>query len=326
MSNERLVDNGLVEFFRRGIGSQSWSLFDKPTEARICYIGTSLSNLAHLVSEERSGDNTILHYPVPQIHPIVAWKSDANLPALRACQNLEQDLSTLPARDVRDALVEAFFSDIHPGFPIVDESEFRRNYADKDSPPPLLLYQAVLLAGSHVCQHARVVESRSTLKTVLFQRARTLWNLRFENDRVTLVQAALIFSWHVENADSVSANSYYWISVACSIAYGLGVHRNIARSSTSVMPQPVRTMFRRLWWTLFQAAVAAALEYGRPLLFQPHDADQPPLTEEDLVETDGSINKNIHLEYCVRNSTLCEIIADVINMLSPGSLRNTGGW
>jgi len=323
--NQQLVDNVLVDFFQHGIGSQQWSRFDRLAEARLCYVGTPLSNLAFLVSQERCGDNSNLHYPTPQIHRIVPWKPDPRSYALQIRQNLESELSSFPAKDIRDALVEAFFQEIHPGFPVVDESEFRASYADSENPPPLLLFQAILLAGAHVCNHPKVAESRSLVRTALFQRAKTLWDLRFENDRVTLVQAALIFSWHIENADTVSANSYYWISVACGIAYGLGMHRNLAGSSSSVLPQWSKNLFRRIWWTLFQAAVASSLDQGRPLLARCDDSDQPPLTEDDLIEIDGSLNANVRLEYCVQNSTLCEIIADILTMFSPGSLRRSGG-
>jgi len=80
-------------------------------------------------------------------------------------------------KEVRDALVESFFNDINPGFPVVDEAEFRMQYEDKDSPPPLLLYHAVLLAGAHACQHRKVVESRPIVKAVMFRRAKTLFDL-----------------------------------------------------------------------------------------------------------------------------------------------------
>ena len=290
----------------------------------MCYIGTPLSNLAHLVSVERCGENGDLHLPIPQIHPIVSWKPGSDLLEPRTTQHVPHDLSSFPVQEVRDALVEAFFNEINPGFPVVDESEFRRCYEDVENPPPLLLYQAILLAGAHVCQHPKVLRSRSLVKGVLFKRAKALWDLRFENDRVTLVQAALIFSWHVENVDNVSANSYYWISVACSIAHGLGMHRNLNRSAGTVMPLFTRHLCRRLWWTLFQAAVLSAIDHGRPLVVQPDEADQPHLEEEDLVEIDGLVNKKICLQYCVQNSTLCEIMADIIKMHSPGSLRRNG--
>lgn len=316
----------LVDFFQHGIKSQSWSRFDKLTEARVCYVGTPISNLACLASQERSGDNNYLHLPTPQVHSIEPWKPDSRSYALQMRQNLESELGLLPSKDVMDALIEAFFDEIHPGFPIIDECEFRVGYADPDNPPPLLLFQAILLAGAHVCKHPTVAGSRTHVRTALFHRAKTLWDLRFENDRATLVQTALIFSWHVENADTVSANNYYWISVACTIAFGLGMHRDLSGPSSCVMPPPFRHLFRRIWWTLFQAAVASSLDQGRPLLTYPEQSDQPPLTEDDLIERDGTRNTKIRLQYCVHNSTLCEITADILNLYSPGSLRKSGGF
>ncbi|KIV91907.1 hypothetical protein PV10_06397 [Exophiala mesophila] len=323
--NQQLMERGLVEFFQHGISSSSWSFFDQPAAARMCYIGTPVSNLAFLVSQERDGDaNSNLHFPIPQIHRVLPWKPDSQSLPLQLRADSGSALSSLPQRDVRDALVDAFFDEIHPGFPVVDESEFRQSYAQKDAPPPLLLLQSILLVGAHVCQHPKVAQARSLVKAALFQRAKTLWDLRFENDRVTLVQAALLFSWHVENADTVSANAYYWISVACGIAFGLGMHRNLAATSTSVMPQSARNLFRRIWWTLFQASVLSSLDHGRPLLIRNEDVDQPPLTAQDLVETDGSMNQKIELSSFIHNSKLCEIIADALVLFSPGSIRKAG--
>lgn len=36
-------------------------------------------------------------------------------------------------------------------------------------------------------------------------------------------------------------------------------------------------------------------------------------------------NTNISLQYCVHNSALCKIIADILTLLSPGSLQKLGG-
>jgi transcriptional regulatory protein AMDR len=298
IEQDSVAKESLVQFFRHGIRSQSWTLFDDLIRARMCYIGTPLSNLSHLVHEERCNDSTNLHYPIPPIRRAVSWKPDPDLLSLGNSQYVVQDLASFPVKEVRDALVESFFNDINPGFPVVDEAEFRIQYEDKDSPPPLLLYHAVLLAGAHACQHRKVVESRPIVKAVMFRRAKTLFDLRYENDRAALVQAALLFSWHVENADSVSSNSYHWIKNACSVAFGLGMHRDLTSGSTSVMPKETRRMFRRLWWTVFQAEVMSSLDHGRPLMINPNDVDQPPLTEDDFIEIDGRIVSQVK-ERCV---------------------------
>ncbi|EXJ73190.1 uncharacterized protein A1O5_02950 [Cladophialophora psammophila CBS 110553] len=150
-SNDAAADdlsgNGLLEFFQHGTSAESWSRFDSLKEARMCYVGTPISNLAYLVSQERCGDDTNLHFPIPQIHRAVSWTIGSSLPSLRLRQPVESDLSSLPVKEVRDALIEAFFRDIYPIFPILDEAEWQHHCASPDSPPPLLLYQAILLAA-----------------------------------------------------------------------------------------------------------------------------------------------------------------------------------
>jgi transcriptional regulatory protein AMDR len=61
-----------------------------------------------------------------------------------------------------------------------------------------LLLQSILLAGAHVSQHPKVVGSRSLVKMTLFRRAKALFDMHFENDRMHLVQSALLFTWHFE--------------------------------------------------------------------------------------------------------------------------------
>ena len=124
---------------------------------------------------------------------------------------MAHDVSLLPEKEVCDQLVEDFFTKIHPGFPVVDEAEFRSQYSDDGNPVPLLLLQSVLLAGAHVCQHPKVVKSRSLAKVALFRRAKALFDLHYETNREHLVQAALLFTWHFEGADDIAANAYYRI-------------------------------------------------------------------------------------------------------------------
>jgi len=89
-------------------------------------------------------------------------------------QEATQDLSSLPNKEVRAALVESFFTDINPGFPVVDKAEFRMKYEDQKYPPPLLLHQII---GAHACKYPNVVHSRSIVKAIMFRRAKDLFDL-----------------------------------------------------------------------------------------------------------------------------------------------------
>lgn len=236
--------------------------------------------------------------------------------------DLIRDLCSFPAKDVRDDLVDSFFTYIHPYFPIVDEFQFRAQYNNAQNPPPLLLLQSVLLAGAHASHHSRVAQARSTVMAVLFRRAKTLFDMRHENDRLNLIQAALIFSWHIENADSVSSNSWYWVGVACRMAFGIGMHRDLSKYSAGRFPDNDRRLYRRVWWCLFQVEITSALEHGRPSMIHLEDFDQPPLEMDDLRDTDGIVNPNIRYEYCSRKIELCYIALEVSRLSSPGVIAS----
>lgn len=173
---EGLSRTALTQFYQRGItGDSPWFTYKDGHHIRIAFIGTSASNLAHLVQGELAAHNShdpSLHFPFPSIRPPMPLKPHREQPLVRWYSKLADNAGALPTKEVRDDLVESFFEKIHPGCPIVDEVQFRARYADPENPPPLLLLQSVLLAGAHVCQHPKVAESRSLVKMALFRRAK----------------------------------------------------------------------------------------------------------------------------------------------------------
>lgn len=298
---------------------------------RICYIGTEVSNLTHLINlQEQSHGQTEhtaagpLHLPYPAIHPTTSWKPEVDQgPFATKTRDYLRDLSSFPAKDVRDSLVDAYFEKINPFFPIVDECKFRRQYSDPADPPPLIQLQSVLLAGAHASTHPKVEQWRPMVCNALFRRAKGLFDMRHENDRMHLVQAALLFTWYVENADTGSANSYYWAGVACRIAFGLGMHRDLSGHVAATVRMPIcdRRIYRRIWWTLLQVEIFTALEHGRPSMIHLDEIDQAPLDADDFIEEDGIRNTSLRLDFCQRNIELCLIILEVLRLNSPGFKR-----
>ncbi|KAH8805487.1 putative acetamidase regulatory protein [Xylogone sp. PMI_703] len=329
--SEDLARNSLPEFYRRGIGASTWSVFQRADLMRIAYIGTEISNLSHLITLQAQAHGNAdgvwgppLHLPHPAIRPTRPWKPEADhnthIPLSREYLH---DLSSFPEKEVRDSLVESYFKKINPYFPVIDESQFRRQYANPASPPPLLLFQSVLLAGAHVSDHPKVIQARPMVRNALFRRAKALFEMRHENDRLHLVQSALLFTWHLENADTASSNSYYWVGVACRIAFGIGMHRDLTDHGVHVVLMPLndRRIYRRVWWTLFQVEIFTALEHGRPSMIDLDEIDQPPLDIDDYTEENGLVNDSLHLDYCQRNIDLCYIILQVLKINSPGIRR-----
>ncbi|KAK0255926.1 hypothetical protein LTS09_009228 [Friedmanniomyces endolithicus] len=312
-------DETLNSFYQRGIGARHWEVFHETDPIRVVYVGDSTANLHHLVQSEQPANR--LHFPWPPIKPTLPWKPDTQHTAAAGylTSAVAQDLASFPARTVRDALVQTYFDDIHPCYPVIDEEEFRRQYRDPRNPPPLILFHAVLLAAARISDHPMVASSRPTVTATLFRRAKSIFELRHENDRVYLVQAALLIAWHVEDSDTISSNSYHWVGQATRIALGLGMHRDLTGRSTTLMPGFDRRHYRRLWWLVLQAETMTALEYGRPSMVRSEDYDQPPLNHGEFRNFDGSLDTLICADYFLINSELCEIALQVLALNAPNA-------
>ena len=263
VADEKLAKTALTRFYHHSINASTWTVFDESSNVRIAYVGTSASNLAALVNQEAKFSNAhaaSLYFPFPSIRPVVPWKPAKSLPLVKwYSTSFADDISALPAKDIRDDLVNSYFAQIHPGFPVVDESQFRTQYNDFNNPPPLMLLQAVLLVGAHVSNHAKVARSRSLVKMALFRRAKALFDLHYENDRMHLVQAALLFTWHCEGADDFSSNVYYWVGIACRVAFSLGMHRDLSHTAVNQMPKGDRRIYRRISGHCFKSIPSQAL-------------------------------------------------------------------
>ncbi|VUC31946.1 unnamed protein product [Clonostachys rosea] len=309
-----LERDGLSQFFRRGVNSTNWWVFNEVEYIRLAYIGTPVSNLAHLVSLEHPS-NEHLHLPYPPMRPQLPWRPSE---IANTGMDSANDAACFPTKEIRDSLVDAFFEKVHPGFPIIEEAMFRRQYSDHKQPPPLLLFQAVLLAGAHVCDHPLVAKSRMVVKRTLFKRATTLFHLHHENDRLHMAQAALLFTWHLENADTVCGGTYFWLGIGSRIAFGMGLHRDLSIKSNSRLPRWERRLYRRTWWTLFQAEAFSCLEYGRPCIINLDDTDQAPLELDDFAEgEDETINHHVKFSYCRLNIQLSFIILRLLELNNP---------
>ncbi|CBF74839.1 AMDR_EMENI ACETAMIDASE REGULATORY PROTEIN [Aspergillus nidulans FGSC A4] len=184
---------------------------------RAIYVGHELSNMSFLIRQQRDTGDDVYHFAGNEI-PRRQLRTGHD--------QLLMDALTLPEPALADELVHAYFAQVNPGYPIVEEELFMSQYRNRDpaDAPPILLLQTILLVGAHV---TRPKSERDTLKDIFFRRAKWLFDNRIERNRDILVQAALLLTWHSDLADDdVSANAHYWIGIAARIATGLGMHRN----------------------------------------------------------------------------------------------------
>ncbi|KAL3465689.1 fungal-specific transcription factor domain-containing protein [Aspergillus heterothallicus] len=343
---EDFARSGLSRFFRHGINAAAWVVFDSLNYMRIAYVGTAVSNLVHLVQLHRAShqplpldtipglDNPgledisiqsddlakVIHYPYPPIRPKNGWKPEPETWSGMTTQNIAADVSSFPAQEVRDALVAAYFEHVHPFHPVISQPEFMASYKSQDSPPPLLLFQAVLMAGAHACSHPLVATARHAVKTTLFRRASMLFHMRHETDRVFLMQAAVLFTRHIGDGDTVTGGPWYWSGIAVRIGLGLGMHRQ-----SPTLPLKETSQYRRCWWSAFICEVFSSLENGRPCAVRAEDMDQLTLSAEDMTDTPGKVlsaeDGGLRPDFIVRIVELAFIGLDILALNEPAQQR-----
>ncbi|KUL88949.1 hypothetical protein ZTR_03404 [Talaromyces verruculosus] len=172
-------------------------------------------------AEEQVGDSELAKQHLVEFFsqdlldsPPISWRLTYAPRVLRESKRvptpnlIPKDAFVLPPRHVSDVLIAAYFQHVHHWLPIIDRENFLTAYETSGQTPPLLLVQA-------------------DLKVAFFRRTKALFDGRYEEDRMHMVQAALLMTWFSDGGDDVCANAWWWIGVASRVAIGLGMHRDV---------------------------------------------------------------------------------------------------
>ncbi|OQV01288.1 Fungal specific transcription factor domain-containing protein [Cladophialophora immunda] len=261
---------------------------------RISYVGQEYSNINYLI-RHRTKNPHVHHFPANQISRHYTSHELDRIP---------KDAFVLPSRTLVDELLDQYFRHVNPGFPILDEDIFMRQYRAQNpqDPPSLLVLQSVLMVGAHV---ARDRPERESLKAMFFRRAKMLFDARYEWNRDVVVQAALLLTWHSEGIEDVGANSYYWVGIAARTALGLGMHRDC---SSSTLVAHDKRIWRRVFWVLVQFDVMVSLSYGRPQAINLDECDVAPLTVADL----EGVGRLAQVEFVIQYTDLCSKMSRIM--------------
>jgi hypothetical protein len=186
-----------------------------------------------------------LHVPVP-----IDWQQDTPSPSSTRTSSAIRD--QLP-RDIRLALIDAYFAYNHSLYPITCEKDFRSSVANGTTSPLLLsavLYAGALHASDPVIYRAGF-DSRQACLGKLYGRAKAIF---FDDehdaggsDQLPRVQAAFLLHnmWSSPNA---TMDPWTWLGLAIRLAQNMGMHRSTARSS---LPDSDRRLWKRIWWSLY---------------------------------------------------------------------------
>lgn len=132
----------------------------------------------------------------------------------------------LPEVELREELIEVFFDQVYPFFPIFDKTEFQALHREKRISP--LLLNALCSISSIHCSDELIkrlgYDSRYLACSTFYQRAKALHEKDHEKDAISSIQACiLLMNWWQEPMDQ--KDSWFWLGVATHMAQGLGMHR-----------------------------------------------------------------------------------------------------
>lgn len=238
--------------------------FRVPDSRRVTYLGESwtLSYMSQWKSRGRvveANDNgshpaspSEVDNESPDLHVPVPIESHLDTPSPSSTRTSSVMRDQLP-RDIRLALVDAYFAYNHGLYPITCEKDFRSSVANGTTSPLLLsavLYAGALHASDPIIYRAGF-DSRQACLGKLYSRAKAIF---FDDehdaggsDQLPRVQAAFLLHnmWLSPNA---TMDPWTWLGLAIRLAQNMGMHRSTARSS---LPDNDRRLWKRIWWSLY---------------------------------------------------------------------------
>jgi hypothetical protein len=140
---------------------------------------------------------------------------------------LNEGAFTFANTEVCLSVLQAYFEWFHPCFPILDRFEIYKQHNFGHMSP--LLFQAVLFIGASYCDdntvHRMGFKDRPDAKQQLYNRAKALYDLDWENNKLTVLQSLFLISfWRAGPLNE--KNTRYWLGAAISLAQTRGFHRS----------------------------------------------------------------------------------------------------
>ncbi|KAF6826126.1 cutinase transcription factor 1 beta [Colletotrichum plurivorum] len=198
---------------------------------------------------------------------------------------LAEGAIALPSLPLQQALVKSYIEYAYPRMPVLDLEKLCGILdleGETNDQISLLLYHTILWAGS---SHVRTCDlldtgyaNKRTLRDTLYRRVELLYELSGEQDRLVLIQTALLLTFRGDSECQLK-DSWHWMNAAVTVAYEIGI--NTEPPSAAFGPTE-RTLRRRLWWCCYTRDKILALGSGRPCRIKTEDYDVCMLRMDDM--------------------------------------------
>ena len=239
----------------------------------------------------------------------------------------------IPDQELRNELLRCYAEYTHPFMPLLNWHEFVR-IVDRDDgvqSVSLLLFQAVMFTGIATVEmrllKAAGYSTRREARRAFFNKTRLLYDLDYEDDSLTLIQALLLMTYWRENPNG-RKETHHWIEIAISLSRKIGLHRN---PEESVALEPWRQkLWKRIWWSAYMRASQIALGTRRSTRIKDLDFDVPMLQLADFeldtlpigpccISADCKVMRDTEKQrqlavMCIEKAKLCMCISHILSV------------
>ncbi|KAG0301836.1 Transcriptional activator of fatty acid utilization [Dissophora globulifera] len=192
------------------------------------------------------------------IPPEISLPSELSLPTRS---------TDLPSIEIRDHLVDTYFTYRYPIWPIIHKTDFLTQLHDPNSTPSLLLLNALFAYASRYSTWPVLrsdPEKPETAGQLFLERAQAMLPAFLMAPRLSTVQALLFLAQLEDNA--TQRHTYH--SMAVRMAQLLDLHKNCQHMG---LPDDERETRRCIWWTCYMNDRLLALSTRKPAII--HDGD-----------------------------------------------------
>ncbi|KAF6813376.1 hypothetical protein CPLU01_14665 [Colletotrichum plurivorum] len=293
---------------------------DALEKCSITYLGESFP-LAIILKDLR-GEHAgppLLHHPGPP-RPVnkqafePTGRSRSQSPALRPEELAFLEAKgalTAPASDTLDSLMSVFFDTVFPIYPIVNRQEFLRQYKLRKT--PWILLHSLCSVAATFCPpqvlYRAGFDSRQQARWLFYSKAKVLFDVGYETDKIVLLQVAILMSFWGGGPDDIW-NFYSWIGMGVTMAETIGCHRSMAGINIKAQD---KSLLRRLWWVLVVRDASSAALIGRPFKVNLDHCDVEALSPADF-EHDSAPSECSASQHA-RHSTLYQIQATKLTLI-----------
>ncbi|EXJ87210.1 hypothetical protein A1O3_04169 [Capronia epimyces CBS 606.96] len=191
----------------------------------------------------------------------------------------------IPDTALRNELLRCYVQFVHPYMPVLDLQDFL-SAIEQNEPAnavSLMLFQAVMFAATpYVAARtlaAHGYSNRRMARRSFYLRIKSLCDMDYEVDRVTIIQSSLLMTYWNETPDDPK-DVWYWLGVAVSLSKAIGLNYDPSPFPPHNIQK--RRLWKRIWWSCYMRDRLVSLAFRRPSRISQNTFDQPMLELSDF--------------------------------------------